>query len=76
VVSTLGRAAPRSASPQRTTLHKTLRAELLTGRRFDTLAQAQQLLDAWVTDYNLRRPHQAIAMEHPHAPRPDHRRPH
>jgi transposase InsO family protein len=42
--------------------HKTLRAELLTGRRFDSLAQAQQLLDAWVADYNLRRPHQAIAM--------------
>jgi transposase InsO family protein len=45
--------------------HKTLRAELLTGRRFNSLAQAQQLLDAWVTDYNLRRPHQAIAMQVP-----------
>jgi transposase InsO family protein len=45
--------------------HKTLRNELLTGRRFDSLAQAQQLLDAWVTDYNLRRPHQAIAMQVP-----------
>ena len=39
--------------------HKTLRAELLTGRRFDSL---QQALDAWVADYNLRRPHQGIAM--------------
>jgi transposase InsO family protein len=28
--------------------HMTLRAELLTGHRFDSLAQAQQLLDAWV----------------------------
>jgi transposase InsO family protein len=45
--------------------HKTLRAELLTGHRFDSLAQAQQLLDAWVTDYNLHRPHQAIAMQVP-----------
>jgi hypothetical protein len=45
--------------------HKTLRAELLTGRRFDSLAQAQQLLDAWVTDDNLHRPHQAIAMAVP-----------
>jgi transposase InsO family protein len=45
--------------------HKTLRAELLTGRRFDSLAQAQQVLDAWVTDYNTRRPHQAIAMDVP-----------
>jgi transposase InsO family protein/ribosomal protein L35AE/L33A len=42
--------------------HKTLRAELLTGRRFDSLHHAQQVLDAWVADYNLRRPHQAIAM--------------
>jgi len=45
--------------------HKTLRAELLTGRRFDSLAQAQQVLDAWVTDYNTQRPHQAIAMQVP-----------
>ena len=42
--------------------HKTLRAELLTGHRFDSLQQAQQLLDAWVADYNFHRPHQAIAM--------------
>jgi len=45
--------------------HKTLRAELLTGRRFDSLAQAQQVLDAWVADYNTQRPHQAIAMAVP-----------
>jgi transposase InsO family protein len=45
--------------------HKTLRAELLGGRRFDSLAQAQQVLDAWVTDYNYHRPHQAIAMQVP-----------
>jgi transposase InsO family protein len=42
--------------------HKTLRTELLTSRRFDSLRHAQQVLDAWVADYNLRRPHQAIAM--------------
>ena len=45
--------------------HKTLRSELLTGRRFDSLAQAQQVLDAWVDDYNTQRPHQAIAMAVP-----------
>jgi transposase InsO family protein len=45
--------------------HKTLRAELVTGRRFDSLAHAQQVLDAWVDDYNTRRPHQAIAMAVP-----------
>jgi hypothetical protein len=44
------------------TLPKTLRAELLTGRRFPSLALAQQAVDAWVVDYNHRRPHQAIAM--------------
>jgi transposase InsO family protein len=45
--------------------HKTLRTELLTGRRFDSLAHAQQVLDAWVDDYNTQRPHQAIAMAVP-----------
>jgi transposase InsO family protein len=45
--------------------HKTLRTELLGGRRFDSLHHAQQILDAWVADYNLRRPHQAIAMRVP-----------
>jgi transposase InsO family protein len=45
--------------------HKTLRAELLTGRRFNSLAQAQQVLDTWVADYNTQRPHQAIAMAVP-----------
>ena len=45
--------------------HKTLRVELLTDQRFDSLAQAQQMLDAWVADYNTRRPHQAIAMAVP-----------
>jgi transposase InsO family protein len=42
--------------------HKTLRAELLTGRCFESLPHAQQTLDAWVDDYNTHRPHQAIAM--------------
>ena len=45
--------------------HKTLRAELLTGRRFDSLDHAQQVVDAWVDDYNTQRPHQAIAMAVP-----------
>jgi transposase InsO family protein len=42
--------------------HKTLRAERLTGRRFDALHHAQQVLNAWVTDYNTQRTHQVIAM--------------
>ncbi len=45
--------------------HKTLRAELLTGQRFPSLALAQQAVDAWVDDYNTQRPHQAIAMAVP-----------
>jgi hypothetical protein len=45
--------------------HKTLRAELLTGHRFDTLHHAQQVLNAWVADYNTQRTHQAIAMQVP-----------
>ena len=45
--------------------HKTLRAELLTGHRFDSLAGAQQAVDAWVDDDNTQRPHQAIAMAVP-----------
>jgi transposase InsO family protein len=45
--------------------HQTLRAELLTGHRFDSLAGAQPVLDAWVADPNTRRPHQGIAMAVP-----------
>jgi transposase InsO family protein len=45
--------------------HKTLRAELFTGRRFASLTEAQQVLDSWVQDYNTNRPHQAIAMRVP-----------
>jgi transposase InsO family protein len=45
--------------------HKTLRTELLDGLRFDSLTQAQQVIDAWVADYNTRRPHQALAMATP-----------
>jgi hypothetical protein len=45
--------------------HKTLRAELLDGLRFDSLAQAQQVIDLWVADYNTSRPHQALGMATP-----------
>ena len=42
--------------------HKTLREELLAGRRFNSVADAQAAIDAWVLDYNTKRPHQALAM--------------
>ncbi len=41
-------------------LHKTIRKELVDGRRFASIAQAQDELDRWVAHYNLRREHQAI----------------
>jgi len=41
-------------------LHKTIRKELLSGRSFTTIEQAQVELDRWVAHYNLEREHQAI----------------
>jgi transposase InsO family protein len=40
--------------------HGTLRRELLTGRTFPTLVAAQRVIDAWITEYNTDRPHQAL----------------
>ena len=37
--------------------HKTIQAELLAGRVVADLAQAQAAVDAWVAEYNTRRPH-------------------
>jgi transposase InsO family protein len=48
--------------------HKTLRTELLaTLPPFPSLEVAQKVIDDWVTDYNLRRPHQGIGMATPAA---------
>ncbi len=46
--------------------HRTLRVEFLTGRTFDTMADAQAQLDGWVHEYNTVRPHQALNMDTPH----------
>jgi hypothetical protein len=42
-------------------LHKTMRAEFFTpqDRRFATIAELQEALDAWVGEYNTARPHQS-----------------
>ncbi len=40
--------------------HKTLRAEFLTGKVFESLADAQAQLDGWVQHYNHVRPHQSL----------------
>ena len=45
--------------------HKTLRAEFLTGKVFNDIADAQVQLDAWVEHYNHDRPHQSIGMVAP-----------
>jgi transposase InsO family protein len=45
--------------------HRSLRVEFRTDRVFASLEAAQVELDAWVEDYNHRRPHQAIGMATP-----------
>jgi transposase InsO family protein len=45
--------------------HRSLRVEFRTDRVFASLEAAQAELDAWVEDYNHRRPHQAIGMATP-----------
>jgi hypothetical protein len=45
--------------------HQSLRREFLADRSFPSLEQAQVQLDAWVTDYNTVRPHQALEMATP-----------
>ena len=45
--------------------HQSVRREFLADRVFDSIEQAQSELDAWVTDYNTSRPHQALDMASP-----------
>lgn len=45
--------------------HRSLKAEVLAGRCFESLVQAQAALDAWRRVYNTERPHEAIAMATP-----------
>jgi transposase InsO family protein len=47
--------------------HKTMRAEFLADhdRRHATIEELQAALDAWVSDYNTQRPHQALGMRPP-----------
>jgi transposase InsO family protein len=54
--------------------HRTLREELLTGRRFADIDAAQAAIDGWASTYNKDRPHQSLGMLTPitrfHAARP------
>jgi transposase InsO family protein len=45
--------------------HQSLRKEFLADNTFASLEAAQNALDAWVTDYNTNRPHQALEMATP-----------
>jgi transposase InsO family protein len=45
--------------------HRTLKAEVLDGETFKTLAQAQAAFDAWRPIYNTKRPHEAIGLQTP-----------
>jgi transposase InsO family protein len=45
--------------------HRTLKAEVLDGRSFKTLAAAQTAFDAWRAVYNAKRPHEALKMATP-----------
>jgi hypothetical protein len=45
--------------------HQSVRKEFIADRTFSSRAVAQGALDAWVTDYNTQRPHQALEMATP-----------
>ena len=45
--------------------HRTLKLEVLQGRHFDSLADAQNAFDPWRMVYNHERPHEAIGLEVP-----------
>lgn len=45
--------------------HRSLKAEVLNGRAFASLQQAQQDFDRWRNLYNHQRPHEALSLEVP-----------
>ena len=45
--------------------HRTLKTEVLAGRSFTSLDEAQAAFDVWREIYNTRRPHEAIGLEVP-----------
>lgn len=45
--------------------HRTLKAEVLNGRSFNSLNQVQTAFDDWRSVYNHERPHEAIALDTP-----------
>lgn len=45
--------------------HRSLKAEVLDGRQFSTIQEAQSAFDRWREVYNLQRPHQALNYQVP-----------
>ncbi len=45
--------------------HKTMKREFLDGKVFESIAEAQSELDAWVHQYNVEREHQSIGNRPP-----------
>jgi transposase InsO family protein len=45
--------------------HRTMKTEVLDGRLFADLGQAQRAFDAWRPVYNFKRPHEALALDTP-----------
>ncbi|ODS29760.1 MAG: Integrase core domain protein [Candidatus Scalindua rubra] len=45
--------------------HRTLKAEVLNHRKFDSIDNAQKEFDKWRYIYNLKRPHEALDMDVP-----------
>jgi transposase InsO family protein len=45
--------------------HRTLKAEVLGRREFESMARCQSAFDTWRAQYNRIRPHEALAMETP-----------
>jgi transposase InsO family protein len=60
-----GRAGHPQTQGKDERFHRTLKAELLQGAPFATLAHAQAAFDAWRAVYNLERPHEACGLEPP-----------
>jgi transposase InsO family protein len=60
-----GRAAHPQTQGKDERFHRTLKAEVLQGPPFVSLAHAQRAFDAWRDVYNLERPHEACGLQPP-----------
>ena len=63
--SELHRAGLAVQNPYVESFGSRIRDELLSGELFETLAEAQVLVEDWRVDYNTNRPHSALGMMAP-----------